>query len=784
MYLAPSSTGTIEAVGEAQSMIIFTSMHDDEHGITYPGSTGNPAKGDWLYVVSNGDRGFKKDEIRNCRFEFCKFMYAGTGLNINFLSSEPVQHNHFIECEKGIGIRASTNDKGPVTVFNNLITDCDDGVSVSESEELTVYIESNTIDNCAGHGISVGAAIDWAYVKSCLISRCEDGILGTLMFVSVRNCGFYSNTNNGLIDKYYVLLSENPFEEGYYLYQDCALIDAGSDPGNNGMPGFTTSVLETEDVPPLDIGYHYPQPVPTIWYVDCNVQRSGDGTSWNEAFKTLLEALWKYGDGEPGPWSPPENPDIQAGDEIWVANGVYNLTETVAVYDDVSVYGGFRGKEGSYPGETERDERDWEANLTIINGGYDIYDIYAGCRCLHVYADCTIDGLIIAHGRSRGHVGGGMFIVGNPKILNCGFLENAAISVENARGGAIYKSSGSPLIKNCWFSRNDNISISPGSGTGGAIYNYGGSPDIINCLIVGNKSKADAGIFNWGSDAVVVNCGFFGNTCTEIYTHFAGPAGITNRNRDAITSDATMLNCTFSRNFTHNYAATDVYCDGDQSSVVSNCVFWGSFTGEELYDFGAEAYGGGSSVIKYCRVNIIDAPYAWFDRTYEYTLIEEDPEFNGIISTGSWTSDAVYNGTLYQTTLTDLYASWIPGQLEGKIIDLHTGYTTSGSGRDTEFKANTHYIVASNTDTTVNVWGNATRAMDFTYYYDPEWIIWYDIGQAGHEYWIYDYNLQSDSPCVDTGDPATSEDDVGDKDLAGNPRFVDIIDMGAYERQD
>ena len=34
MYLAPSSTGTIEAVGEAQSMIIFTSMHDDEHGIT------------------------------------------------------------------------------------------------------------------------------------------------------------------------------------------------------------------------------------------------------------------------------------------------------------------------------------------------------------------------------------------------------------------------------------------------------------------------------------------------------------------------------------------------------------------------------------------------------------------------------------------------------------------------------------------------------------------------------------------------------------------------------
>lgn len=46
------------------------------------------------------------------------------------------------------------------------------------------------------------------------------------------------------------------------------------------------------------------------------------------------------------------------------------------------------------------------------------------------------------------------------------------------------------------------------------------------------------------------------------------------------------------------------------------------------------------------------------------------------------------------------------------------------------------------------------------------------------------YQLQVGSPSVNTGDPATTTNDVGPLDLAGNPRIDNgRIDMGAYERQ-
>lgn len=51
-----------------------------------------------------------------------------------------------------------------------------------------------------------------------------------------------------------------------------------------------------------------------------------------------------------------------------------------------------------------------------------------------------------------------------------------------------------------------------------------------------------------------------------------------------------------------------------------------------------------------------------------------------------------------------------------------------------------------------------------------------------------DFHLDSDSPCIDAGDPNTDPNDVGLIDLDGNDRFVDgdgdandVIDMGCYE---
>ena len=103
-------------------------------------------------------------------------------------------------------------------------------------------------------------------------------------------------------------------------------------------------------------------PTANIIHVNINAPSGGDGATWGTAYKYLQDALAAVADG----------------DEIWVAAGVYypdedeggNVTDNdpMAVFflktglKDVSIYGGFAGS------ETSRDQRDWDANLTVLSG--------------------------------------------------------------------------------------------------------------------------------------------------------------------------------------------------------------------------------------------------------------------------------------------------------------------------------------------------------------------------------------------------------------------------------
>ena len=80
-----------------------------------------------------------------------------------------------------------------------------------------------------------------------------------------------------------------------------------------------------------------------------------NGESWPTAYVTLQGAL-----------------DVaSAGDEIWVAAGVYTPTNvanedaTFYLESGVAIYGGFAG------GEISRDQRDWEAHVTVLSGDID-----------------------------------------------------------------------------------------------------------------------------------------------------------------------------------------------------------------------------------------------------------------------------------------------------------------------------------------------------------------------------------------------------------------------------
>lgn len=98
----------------------------------------------------------------------------------------------------------------------------------------------------------------------------------------------------------------------------------------------------------------------SIHYVKYDAAGSNNGTSWSDAFTDLQSAL-----------------EASAkGDSIWVALGNYkpykdktgtvpsgdDRTMTFQLVDSVFLYGGFAGT------ETNFDDRDWEANETILSG--------------------------------------------------------------------------------------------------------------------------------------------------------------------------------------------------------------------------------------------------------------------------------------------------------------------------------------------------------------------------------------------------------------------------------
>lgn len=87
-------------------------------------------------------------------------------------------------------------------------------------------------------------------------------------------------------------------------------------------------------------------------YVDFGAAGANDGTSWSDAYIDLQDALGT----------------ASAGDEIWIAEGVYKPTDgpdrTVSfqLVDGVDIYGGFAGT------ETTVEQRDWVAHETILSG--------------------------------------------------------------------------------------------------------------------------------------------------------------------------------------------------------------------------------------------------------------------------------------------------------------------------------------------------------------------------------------------------------------------------------
>ncbi len=164
------------------------------------------------------------------------------------------------------------------------------------------------------------------------------------------------------------------------------------------------------------------------------------------------------------------------------------------------VYGGFAGT------ETQLSERDWVANVTILDGqaGGSVVTVRAG------HEISTIDGFTIRNGSSS--YGGGICCeFGSLTIANNTITGNSA---DYGGGGISCIDFSSPTIANNTITGNS-------ADDGGGIYCYYASPTIANTIVAFNSS----GIYNGGTDIPVLrhNCAF-GNTAYD-YSGVTDPTG-------------------------------------------------------------------------------------------------------------------------------------------------------------------------------------------------------------------------------------------------------------------
>ncbi|MBN2589217.1 MAG: right-handed parallel beta-helix repeat-containing protein [Sedimentisphaerales bacterium] len=318
-----------------------------------------------------------------------------------------------------------------------------------------------------------------------------------------------------------------------------------------------------------------------IIYVDDDAAGTNDGSSWQNAFIYLQDAL-AIADISEKPV------------EIRVAQGIYKPDQGLIIdlpywanfslINNVTIKGGYAGAN-----ESDSNERNIELYESILSGDLNGDDIEVDDPCdllndqsildnsinvLYSYendANAVLDGFTIRDGKYNGSIissgpwgGAGMFIIqGSPTIMNCTFTNNAFNGFGNGFGGAmLIRDFGSPTLINCKFIKNYAF-------RGGGVSVYYSRPGsrqanvtLENCVFSNNYSISDgAGMHIMSKKNIVMsNCTFTGN-----YSESSGGGVFTYGNIE-------LENCTFNGNWAGQNSAIAT----SNSSIVniSNSIIW------------------------------------------------------------------------------------------------------------------------------------------------------------------------------------------------------------------
>jgi len=216
-----------------------------------------------------------------------------------------------------------------------------------------------------------------------------------------------------------------------------------------------------------------------IIYVKPDGSDSSNGSTWALAKKTVQSGL---------------NAAV-SGDEVRVAAGTY--VERVTLKSGVGLYGGFAGNEAA------RDERDWTANVTVLDA-----DRRGSVVTSPVGATFStrLDGFTVRNGigtpyGSSTRCGGGVYCAdSSPTIANNKITDNAYV----ACGGGIYCTGSSPVIVSNIITANTHAT------SGAGIYCRDATATISGNL-VSNNGDYGGGVYLQNSSGTISNNFISGN---------------------------------------------------------------------------------------------------------------------------------------------------------------------------------------------------------------------------------------------------------------------------------
>lgn len=336
----------------------------------------------------------------------------------------------------------------------------------------------------------------------------------------------------------------------------------------------------------------------------------------------------------------------------------------------------------------------------------------------------TLKNVMFTDNEASSYGGGMSNYSGSASVLNnVSFIDNIA----NGSGGGIYCYRSSPSLDNVEF-RGNTASIH-----GGGMYNNEDcNPTLNNVLFIENISNNGGGMRNRQSDPVLNNVQFTGNHAKDL------GGGISNTG-----SSPDLINVIISGNSSENRGG-GIQNTTDSDPVLVNVLISGNNSGTS---------GGGMSNNGNCNPILINVTISGNKVNNNgggiYNLGKSEPVIINCIIWNNYRNEIYNHDTAEDIPV--INHSIVQGALPGGVWDDDLG---------------------------VDGGGNLDEDPKFVDPEDPG-----DIPTAEG-----DYRLKAGSPAIDVGTdapygPGEAAEGV-EKDLDGNPRQIDDIDMGPYELPD